>query len=550
MNRMRVFFFIFFSVAFGLQALAQQVSNLTEVRNGKKYYVHTVQKGETVYGLTRLYKTTEEAIYKENPGSRQGIKAGEKLYILFPGQPENGNSTQPVVNPPQKSVKHTVLKGETLYGIGKRYGVTVDALVAANPQVENGLKVGEVLIIPGSSQIVPKEDTPPEKDEEPEIPVVIQTPVKDAVSTRMLTRAECAASPARKDEYNIAVLLPLGMEAGPQNKQARIAFQFYAGIRLAIQKYEPQKARINWRFFSTGSKMDEASVNAIIQKPDFRKSDLIIGPLYTSEMGPVLEYAAQNKTPLISPFSRGNDILENNPYVLKASLSEETYASAVARFLNIRYKAGKVILLNTGLKKDSVFYQMLRDTLVLKYRFDSVSANRNLVYLPKGGNVAAFVKKGVPNICVYPTNKEITVNSFFSGINKIGKANDFAVLGEESWFGFRNFDVEHFNNCRIHIPVVYKTFDWDSTHASFIRNFKEEYSSEPEFYAFRAYETACLAIDLLEQYGNAAVPCVQYDERKYLITPFRWRKLPNGGFENTGMGMMILEDYEIRYEAY
>jgi len=547
---MRVFFFIFFSIIFSLGALAQKMSDVTEVRNGKKYYVHTVQKGETVYGLTRIYKTSDEVIYRENPGSEQGIKVGQKLYIPFPAQGEPAKP--PVVGTtPQKSVKHTVQKGETLYGIGKRYGISVDALVAANPKVEGGLRTGDVLIIPGSTQ--PETgtvETPAEKDEEPETPVVIQTPVKDPGNIRVLSRAECAASPARKDEYNIAVLLPLGFEAGPQSKHGRIAMQFYAGIRLAIEKYEPRKATINWRFFSTGGKMDEASVKSITQKADFRLSDLVIGPLYTSEMAPVLQYAADNKIPVISPFSRGNDILENNPYVLKASLSEETYTASIARFLNQRYKNGKVILLNTGLKKDSVFYQMLRDTLVLKYRFDSVTANRNLVYLPKGGNVAAFIKKDVPNICVYPTNKEITVNSFFSGLNKIGKTNDFAVLGEESWFNFRNFDVEHFNNCKIHIPVVYKTFDWDSTHASFIRNFREKYNTEPEFYAFRAYETACLAIDLLEQYGNATVPCLQYDEHKYLITPFRWRKLPGGGYENTGMGMMILENYEIRYEAY
>ena len=44
-------------------------------------------------------------------------------------------------------------------------------------------------------------------------------------------------------------------------------------------------------------------------------------------------------------------------------------------------------------------------------------------------------------------------------------------------------------------------------------------------------------------------PCAIYDKNSYLITPFQWKKYPGGGFENQALGIMVMENYKIRYEA-
>jgi ABC-type branched-chain amino acid transport systems, periplasmic component len=46
--------------------------------------------------------------------------------------------------------KHIVLKGETLYSISRQYGISVDDIVGLNPGVENGLREGQSLILPSS----------------------------------------------------------------------------------------------------------------------------------------------------------------------------------------------------------------------------------------------------------------------------------------------------------------------------------------------------------------------------------------------------------------
>src|SRR5690554_1371505 len=67
---------------------------------------------------------------------------------------------------PQSYAMHTVKKKETLYGISRMYDCSVADLVALNPGVENGLSIGEKIKVPAAN----KEAKPkPSKDEPKEI---------------------------------------------------------------------------------------------------------------------------------------------------------------------------------------------------------------------------------------------------------------------------------------------------------------------------------------------------------------------------------------------
>lgn len=55
---------------------------------------------------------------------------------------------------PNTSTAHTVIKGDTLYNISKRYAVTVDAIQSANGLYGNTIGLGQVLTIPSSTTII------------------------------------------------------------------------------------------------------------------------------------------------------------------------------------------------------------------------------------------------------------------------------------------------------------------------------------------------------------------------------------------------------------
>ena len=53
----------------------------------------------------------------------------------------------------QSVTEHVVVKGNTLYSLSKQYGITVDALLEANPQiVGTTLSLGDILVVPKQTQ--------------------------------------------------------------------------------------------------------------------------------------------------------------------------------------------------------------------------------------------------------------------------------------------------------------------------------------------------------------------------------------------------------------
>ena len=119
----------------------------------EKYSKHTVVKGETIISIAQKYKVTPYDIYKLNPDSQNGIQLDSVLLIPT-------TTAVVVIHSSQKATQndstnsHLVQPKETLYSISKQYGVTIDALKAANGDLlNNGLKIGENIKIPAGSAI-------------------------------------------------------------------------------------------------------------------------------------------------------------------------------------------------------------------------------------------------------------------------------------------------------------------------------------------------------------------------------------------------------------
>lgn len=103
--------------------------------------IHTVQRGETLYRIALRYGVTVHALASVNRLSNTSrIYAGQRLVI------PTGSSGSPS---PSSGV-HIVQRGENLYRIALRYGVTYRALAAANGIANpNRVYVGQRLVIPG-----------------------------------------------------------------------------------------------------------------------------------------------------------------------------------------------------------------------------------------------------------------------------------------------------------------------------------------------------------------------------------------------------------------
>ena len=125
--------------------MSQAQMNLPKTTiGGQEFYYYDVNAGESIYDIAAKLAVTKDEIIKNNPDAADGIENNMRLYF-----PVNGESKPaPVILEQATGTKHTVEQGETLYGLAKRYGTTVDELIAANPSSANGIKVGQVLVIP------------------------------------------------------------------------------------------------------------------------------------------------------------------------------------------------------------------------------------------------------------------------------------------------------------------------------------------------------------------------------------------------------------------
>lgn len=123
----------------GLQLWAQApviVTKNTKTINGKKYYAHVVEKGQTVFSIARAYGVNyREAVLKSDIDK---IAIGDTVFLPTNEKPE-----------PAKFHYYVVKQGNTLYSIAKTYQVEVDDILKLNPNIENNnIKVGEVIKIP------------------------------------------------------------------------------------------------------------------------------------------------------------------------------------------------------------------------------------------------------------------------------------------------------------------------------------------------------------------------------------------------------------------
>ncbi len=116
---------------------AQTKSTNIKTIGGKKYFIHKVEKGQSLYAISKIYAIDVNSILTENDEAIDGLKNGQELKIPF----ESLLPKQTLAIDTNKYTYHKVLKGETVYAITKKYTIDDKKLATYNPTINNGLKV-------------------------------------------------------------------------------------------------------------------------------------------------------------------------------------------------------------------------------------------------------------------------------------------------------------------------------------------------------------------------------------------------------------------------
>lgn len=111
-------------------------------QRGAAARTHRVERGETWYGIARRYGVASGVLAAANPDvDPDRLRAGTVLRI-----PPAGAQPAPAAR------THTVGPGDSLWGIARRYGVSMERIRAANGLKDEQVRLGQTLIIPAPEE--------------------------------------------------------------------------------------------------------------------------------------------------------------------------------------------------------------------------------------------------------------------------------------------------------------------------------------------------------------------------------------------------------------
>ena len=525
---------------------------------GTNYYVHTVKKGDTVYSLARLYGVTEEELLRSNPQAVEGLQLGQVLKIrvtdtkprlkpkkmarLFdthtvnqgetayaiskrygisvntliednPGmdpaalsigqqlnirKAEQGETSEAQLNTEWEQYRdainsvsddyiyHLVAKGETVYSLSRQFGVTQAEIMRSN-DLKDGLKMGALIRIPNKSK--------------KQGPTVTEQPVQDSivmppVETELTEDDYVTEVPVRTflpgATLNVALMLPLKSDSG----LGRHFADFYRGVLLGLADIKTSGQSVNLTLFNTGKSEDE--VNEIVKRDDFRKSDLIIGPVYEECFPPVLSFAQQRGIPIVSPLA----VVENIKSPLLYQMAPDP-ACKYDKMQDLLTGEKNIVVVSTA-DNDGEFEREIIPLLPKEYQTLTYTKNTPVSALER------MIRDDRDNVFVVLSGNEYTVDQILARISSVQnnlvarsiKNAQIRIIGSSRWVRFQNIDKNLFFKLGLSFVTSYHADRSNPVVNAFDKQYVKEFGTLPSLYAYRGYDAVKLFVGAASLSGD------------------------------------------------
>lgn len=528
--------FLLFLLALNMDLSAQNTSKAYNYE-GKWVEDIVVEKGRTIYNLTKTYQITEAELLQLNPELKDGLKSGMKLRVPSlqkqPGQ--KTDSVQSKTPDLKGAIKHTVKTKETIYGIARMYGVEIEDLYALNPHINEGLSVGMVVTV------YPKPSSrPPSKEQ---LQVADTLPAETKADKPVRKKCSVLADKERGRTLKISLMLPFFISSGEDfNARSRIGLDFLAGARMAADSLKAQGYSMNIHVFDTQN--DSNSTGSILNSPDFATSDLIIGPLYSQAFLEVADKARKLNIPAVSPFSQSEALIEGFPNVAKVTPSDEVQMKELAEKLKLNFPNAKFTLIKTDSPKDKYLTESFLQSWNASDKPSKPALNQ--ISFNEFRSDQSSLDNTKENIVLMLSNEEVKLIELTNKLEKLTYKYRLRLAGLQSWNLLDNVDMDLLNKLRF----TYASYLWQNFNSTsslgFQRQFLNEYKGEPTYYAYQGFDVTYFFCKFIADYGKDAFHCLpSLEDDCGLNVCYRFESdNEKNGYENKGIRLVELNNFQ------
>ena len=553
-------------------------------QENQSYFLHTIEKGQSLYSIASMYGISQSDIIKLNPGSDEKIYVGRALRI------PRGTANA------QKETFHTIESGETLYRLTVKYNVSAKAICDANPGLSaENFRIGQVIRIPSSTETnaaaveTAKENTVVSNTQ---IPGPVQSRCRDMHKVKRketvfsisreygISEAELiAANPELKGENKIkkgnflcipypsaqtqqpaqpqeiptdselfrenkkqterfstikaAIVLPF-LDGVSQGEASRMV-EYYEGFLMAVDSLKRTGTSIDLYTYNSGP--ETSSLNAILSKSEMKDMDIIFGPLYQQHIKPLAEFAKKNDIRLVIPFTSKDNTVFRNASVYQINtpqsyLYSEVYDHFVRQFPNAnvifieasqgtKEKAEFIKGLKDELRNRSIPTKSLKESATVESLKAVLSPDRENIFIPTSGSNMTLIKI-LPQLTLLVRDQP---------------EKRIHLFGYPEWQTFTKDHLEAFFELDTYFYSSFYTNNLLPSAINFTKSYRKWYGKDmderyPKF-GMLGFDTGYFFLKGLSRYGSEFEKNMQGLNLVPIQTGFKFQRVNNwGGFIN------------------
>jgi murein DD-endopeptidase MepM/ murein hydrolase activator NlpD len=418
---------------------------------------------------------------------------------------------------------YQVKKKDTIFGIAKKYDITLPELMDANPEMKvtgYELKKGDFIFIPYSKpQVKPANVVQP--------------------------NANTAAVDIRTRSIRVGVMLPLHDVDG----DGRRMIEYYRGILMACDsmKHKGVSTEVySWNLDADGD------ARQMLLDPKAKKCDVIFGPLYSNQVKTLGDFCKSNDIKLVIPFSITGDEVMRNSNIYQVYQSQDRLNTDAINVFVSRFAKHHAVFIdcNDTSSKKGVFTFGLRnemDKRGLKYSITNLKSSEDVF--------AKAFSKSQPNVVVLNTDRSPELNVALAKINGLSVNYPGVVIslfGYTEWLMYTKYNLDNFFKYDTYIPSTYYYNPLSVSCQRLENNYNKSFSvgmldAIPKF-AITGFDQAMFFIDGLHKVGKSFNGTKGENHYQSLQTPFNFKAYANGGMKNCNF-MLIHYTYDHNIES-